>query len=116
MSLGAMDDSRPVNVGDLVAAQWYPDSIYYIGEVDYNHMIYNPGGVGSVDNAHHIVKLMDASEWLRLASDMGVAAFASVAQKFPMITTGGFSPEDTIKLEGSIKAAVLSWLRWNYPK
>ena len=116
MGLSEQPDSRPVGVGDLVAAQWFSDPSYYIGEVRYDNLIPNPGGVGSVEDAHHMVKLMDANEWRILVSDMSQAAFGPVVSKFPMITTGDFDPGSTFKLEADLKEAVLMWLNWNYPK
>ena len=115
MALKDRADSRPVNVGDLVALQWYPDPDYYIGEVGYGYTVRNPGGAGSIHDAYHVVKLMDADEWTRLISSMGDAAFVPIAQRFPMVTTGDFGPEETIKLEQDLKQAVLTWLHWNYP-
>jgi hypothetical protein len=125
MALKDEKDSRPVNNGDLVAAQWYPDETYYIGEVDVvqygkdaelTQVVKNIGGNGEVDMAYHIVKLMDADKWKRVIDDCSQRMFDPVVKAFPMVKTGDYSPEDTILLDEQIKMAVIKWLHWNYPK
>ena len=116
MALKDEEDSRPVITGDLVAAQWYPDEEYYIGEVDFDQTIRNYGGRGDADNAYHLVKLMDAEAWNKLAGEASQGMFNPVVKAFPMVKSGDYAPLDTLKPENDIKAAIVLWLHWNYPK
>lgn len=45
--------------------------------------------------------------------DAQMAFWAVVADKYPEITTGDFSPEDTIELDDALTKAVISWLDGN---
>ena len=121
MALTYESDSRPVNVGDLVAAQWFNDETFYIGEVEVelsssSQIVKNIGGEGYVQDAYHVVKLMDADVWKRVLYDMSKATFTPLVEAFPMIDTGDYSPEDTFLFEEQLKMAAIKWLHWNYPK
>ena len=113
-------DSRPVNIGDLVAAQWYPDETYYVGEVDVDicgyQIVNNIGGCGNVDQAYHVIKLMDAEQWSIVLDNMEQEMFKPLVEAFPMVTTGDYSPEDTLLLSEQVKLMAIKWLHWNYPR
>lgn len=105
-------DARPVSPGDLVATRWYDDQEWSIGIVDYENSIEG----SSLFSAHHVVLIKGREEMDRLAGDAVQKAFAEVSLAFPEIVTGDFSPEDTEKIEYAMKEAIVSWVRWNYPK
>lgn len=114
MSLKDREDSRPVDFGDLIAAQWFDDPEYKIGKVgDYGE---NTITMDAVYNAHHVVKLMDAGEYGRMIENMGQQAFNPVTQQFTMVTTGDFDPLATVALHAALEVAAVQWLNWNYPK
>jgi len=110
--LDDMPDSRPVYRGDLVAALWYPNNEWLIGEVDNDMCIHG----SEVDTAHHVVLLKSDEELDRLVDEVSQSGFKEVVEAFPMITTGDFSPEDTFAFNDAIRKAVCSWVQWNYPK
>jgi len=49
----------------------------------------------------------------KILEDAQNAFWKVVAERFPEIKTGDFSPEDTIKFDEACESAVLTWLYWN---
>ena len=114
MSFSDKPDSRPVQYGDLVAAQWYDGMDWKVRKVD----DYGGTDVISTDeiqNAHHVVLLKGADEWRRLIEDASQATFGPLATAFPEITTGDFDPESSIAINIAIEHAFILWLGWNHP-
>jgi len=114
MSLQDRGDDRPVQYGDLIAARWWDDPSWQIGKVDE----YASYGIDMdrVDSADHVVRLMTADEFRRMIEDMSQRAFDPVVSRFPMITTGDFSPLATLAFDKALEEAVIDWLDSNYPK
>lgn len=114
MGLEDRADDRPVYYGDLIAARWFDDPEYKFGKVD----DYVPGGITmeAVENADHVVRLMNAGEFSRMIDEMSHEAFDPVISRFPMITTGDFDPGAAAAFDKALENAVMLWLHWNYPK
>lgn len=68
------------------------------------------------DINHRDLNLQNFSEKINEAVDAAQEAFwAVVAQKFPEVTTGDFSPLDTVQFKTACDVAVEMWLTYNHP-
>lgn len=113
------DYRRPISVGDLVAAQWFPDETYYIGEVFSDNgelKVLNMGGEGELAHAYHVIVLMLSEKWRKVLDEVGQRMFEPIVEAFPMVKTGDFPPESSFALDQQIKMAAIQWLHWNYPR
>lgn len=55
----------------------------------------------------------DKKRLSEVIEDAQMAFWAVVADKYPEITTGDFSPQDSIELDDALTKAVISWLDGN---
>lgn len=55
----------------------------------------------------------DKQRLSEVIEDAQMAFWAVVADKYPEITTGDFSPQDSIELDDALTKAVISWLDGN---
>lgn len=105
------EDSRPVNMGDLVAARFFPDPDWRIGLVEPSYEFYG----SCLDDADHVVLIMENDDFDRMIEEAGGALFTVVGKGFPEVRTGDFGPEDQLAFEKHITKSVITWLQWNHP-
>lgn len=109
--LDSKPDARPVNHGDLVAANWMPYPEWQFGIVEFNTI-----SGQTLDDAAHVVLLKSYGDLDRLADDALQEAFNFIKDAFPEIVTGDFPPDAKMKIDKAIKEAITSWVQANYPR